>query len=332
MGLAGWGVYLLLGRGGEVTLNEDAVFFGKVPRGEPVSRRVLLRNSTPHAIRIEEVQSSCTCALGLVENDIVPAGGQLPLNVTLTTHDLYGDVQRDIVVRFEKDSQPPLRLRVYASIYFDQPSLTSNCVYFGFIGKDDAATSGVRIFSQPDDPTLRWKVQRAVCDNLAVSTKVGPDHEEIICSLTGKATPGPLTGNVFLDVVQGGKRFVPVRLPIVGIVHSRVYAAPAMIYLGVQPPRTAVDAYVRLFGIEDPAKVLRANGRLLTLRDDLKAMNAENGIGFSFHVMTPSIAGGFKGLQAIRTGNRDEQAIEIGVAGWVVNDDQRTSRATLQGG
>ncbi len=74
--------------------------FGVVDAHTPVKVNVELSNSTEHALRLEEVKSTCRCISVDWSSEVLPKGGTLIVPVEMNLFGMEGDIEKEISFRF----------------------------------------------------------------------------------------------------------------------------------------------------------------------------------------------------------------------------------------
>lgn len=104
-------------QGGPRIAIEPARFdFGRVLQGKTVHKEFFIRNFGGQDLVIEDVSTTCDCALALGATRRIPPGGFVPLRVSLRTRTATGRLLRSVLVKSNDPTRSIVEVRVEATI------------------------------------------------------------------------------------------------------------------------------------------------------------------------------------------------------------------------
>ena len=103
--------------GPRIAVDPPAFDFGKTLPQKAVTREFSVRNFGDQDLVIENVSTSCGCAVAEnLAKTVVKPGGSRPLRVTLTTPSSPGPITKSVVVRSNDPARPLLEIKLKTTV------------------------------------------------------------------------------------------------------------------------------------------------------------------------------------------------------------------------
>jgi subtilisin family serine protease len=102
--------------GQTVSFDRDRVNFGCVRAGDTVVRSVTVRNDGSAPLRIERLQSSCTCVRARAGDELLAGGGSTEIEISLDAAELNGNLRRLVYVYTNDPAAPRRAIIIKATV------------------------------------------------------------------------------------------------------------------------------------------------------------------------------------------------------------------------
>lgn len=98
---------------------EPQVDVGEVARGKTAQHVFVVKNTGNAPLEIRQTRASCGCTAAVVDNKIVPPGGEAKIDVKLSTQGFSGKISKPVTVESNDPHNPNAQLTISATVRID---------------------------------------------------------------------------------------------------------------------------------------------------------------------------------------------------------------------
>jgi hypothetical protein len=219
------------------------------------------------------------------------------------------------MVQFENPQLEPLTFDIIASVFTPTASFSLNKIIFNDIPEGKCASKIIKIIN-PDYKTAQWKISDIKTSSPLISAEYRPNDAEIICSLSGNATIGPIEEKIIV-IIKQTKGLSQVEIPVVGQVVGPLKIVPAELFLGTLETNELYEGKFTIYSMKQNVSIspssLPENCKLSVekLRD--------NEYICYLKMKVPEDGGFLKGEILLETNLKQQPTLRIPFAGLVNN-------------
>lgn len=165
-------------KGPSIQCDEELFPFGSIHQGDIKEHIFTVRNTGDDTLKISQVQSSCGCTVGMMDNSNIPPGGVGQLKATFNSSGKMGHITKTIYIYSNDVSNPNKTVQITADIMTEPPSvhggMMKGAVHLEGVFEGDCATCHVDKGRGLMGKAL-FEADCAICHGNPADGKPGPD-------------------------------------------------------------------------------------------------------------------------------------------------------------
>ncbi len=235
--------------------------FGSADSSTTIEHTFVIQNIGDTTLEITQVRPACGCTLANISEKMIPPGGQSEITARLSLAGRNGPQSKPITILSSDPQNPEYRVTMAGTVS-SAIMVSPDRLMFGQIGQGQTMELTADITAAAERFTVIG-VESSIPD-LVVTTETVEEtrHYRIKATLTGPATPGPLSAALQIKTDNAGRPAITI--PVIANVVGELIYAPAVMEIpagSAQPltryvvirPGTLTDFTLKAVNLPDPA-------------------------------------------------------------------------------
>lgn len=235
--------------------------FGTADSSTTIEHTFVIQNIGDTTLEITQVRPACGCTLANISEKMIPPGGRSEITARLSLAGRNGPQSKPITILSNDPQNPEYRVTMAGTVS-SAIMVSPDRLMFGQVGQGQA----VELVTDITAATERFTVTgvESSIPELVVTTETMMEtrHYRIKATLTGPATPGPLSAALQVKTDNAGRPVITI--PVIANVVGELIYAPAVMEIpasSAQPltryvvirPGTLTEFTLKAVNLPDPS-------------------------------------------------------------------------------
>ncbi|OGL43451.1 MAG: hypothetical protein A2W05_09290, partial [Candidatus Schekmanbacteria bacterium RBG_16_38_10] len=188
----------------KIQFQEDFYDFGKMDQQQTVEHIFKFKNTGNADLKIDHLESSCSCAGALISSKVIPPGGNGEIKVSFSSKNFQGEIKRTVQVFSNDPDKGMYTLNIKSNVRAFLEANPKN-VDFGSLKNGETVSRRIAIKNLTNEPVTIKEVKTDLKDIKIgeFEKEINPNEETTInLTLTSSSSPGNFFGNIEITTSQ----------------------------------------------------------------------------------------------------------------------------------
>ncbi len=299
---------------------EDSFDFGKIDQQQTVEHIFKFKNTGNADLKIDHLQSSCSCTGALISSKVVPPGGSGEIKVSFSSKSFQGEIKRSVQVFSNDPDKGTYILNIKSNVRAFIEANPNN-VDFGSLKNGETVSRKIAVKNLTNEPLTIKEVKTDLKDIKIgeFEKEINPNEETTInLTLTSSSSPGNFFGNIEITTSQHSDRKLIVAAT--GKVLGDITLTPDNIYFGIVKKGGKSEQKIKIANNSSTAiKLLdvKSNLEFIRLNFNEKTLLPKENIELILSLLPAAPSGSFNGRIEIKTDSKVQPLVSATLYGVV---------------